>query len=78
MFKVKHLGKYQKFTAISVRFYKRRTRSNNDMLNAMAMGNEFKLKYQMEQNIKPKEKKKDLGRTVMLSLPNTIRGWLYF
>ena len=67
---------HQKFTTISKRFYQKTVRSNNDVLNAMAMANQFRLKYKMEESMRKQHKKQqqNMGKTIMLSLPNTIRG----
>lgn len=69
----------RKLIAISTRLH-RVARSNNDTLNALAMVNKFRLKQQMEQQSASPQKRKaedaTIGRTVMLSLPNTIRGML--
>lgn len=67
-----------KLVSISTRLHRKHVRSNNDTLNALAMVNKFRLKQQMEQQSNPPQKRKaedaTIGRTVMLSLPNTIRG----
>eukprot|EP01084_Bolivina_argentea_P277099 472969_1 len=64
---------YQKFIKISIRFHRKHIRSNNEVLKALALATEFKLKHKMEESIKPKRKDKYLGRSVMLALPSTIK-----
>ena len=65
---------YQKFMTISIRFHRRSTRDNNEVLNALQLAKQFKLKHQMEQSVRPSENQRNIGRSVMLALPNTIKG----
>ena len=70
---INKIKSHQKFTTISKRFYQKTVRSNNDVLNAMAMANEFRLKYKWKNHAKKTKQQENMGKTVMLSLQHNKR-----